>query len=65
VRKQAPSKFNFIQTGLQRPTLSRSSKPAQIALDRAFAHLADRRDLTRAELGFKVEAKDFSRVSDG
>ena len=64
-RKQAPLQCHVIQIGRQRPTQSRSFQPLQIALDCAFGHLADRGDLPRGEVGFKVEAQDFSRVSHG
>jgi hypothetical protein len=58
--KQPPLQCNIVQIGRQRPTQTRRTQTDKIPLDGAFAHLSDRRYLSRAELRFKMEAEDFA-----
>ena len=62
-RVQAPLQSHVIQIGRQGPTQPRRLQPFKAPLDGASAYLADRGDLPRDELRFKVEAQYFACIS--
>ena len=54
--KQTPLQRHVIQIGRQRPTQFRRFQTLKIALDGASAYLADRGDLPRDEVRFKMKS---------